>query len=116
MNKNDYYSKYLKYKMKYLHKKQMQIGGLEITIQINMLKENLKTTFELVIDTSFQLVIDTSKNVDDIKKRIFIQKNIPVDKQRLIYNKKELIDDQPITSFFPKPSHLGITIILILKQ
>ena len=34
MSQNDYYPKYLKYKMKYLHQKKMQIGGREYDLTI----------------------------------------------------------------------------------
>ena len=44
MNKNDYYSKYLKYKMKYLHEKQMQIGGNYFTLTLNYNEKDYKYT------------------------------------------------------------------------
>ena len=104
MKENYYYSKYLKYKMKYLREKEMQIGGEEVEIQINYSGE------------TFLLVIDTTKNVKDIKYRIFIIKNIPVDKQILVYNKITLKDETPINTFFPKVQHLGISINLVIKS
>jgi len=44
MNKNDYYSKYLKYKMKYLQEKQMQIGGNSFTLTLNYNEKDYKYT------------------------------------------------------------------------
>ena len=104
MNKNDYYSKYLKYKMKYLREKEMQIGGVESTIQINYNTE------------TFQLVIETTKNVMDIKERIFKLKGIPVLNQRLVFDKRELFNDELINTFYINVQHLGIIIYLVVTN
>lgn len=40
MNKNDYYSKYLKYKTKYLCVKSMQIGGKLFYAEVEILYDN----------------------------------------------------------------------------
>ena len=40
MNKNDYYSKYLKYKTKYLRVKSMQIGGKLFYAEVEILYDN----------------------------------------------------------------------------
>jgi hypothetical protein len=104
MNKNDYYSKYLKYKMKYLREKEMQIGGMESMIQINY------------GDEYFHLVIETTKNVLDIKERIFKLKGIPVLNQRLVFNKMELKNDELINTFYKEVRHLGIIIYLVVMN
>ena len=81
MNKNDYYSKYLKYKMKYLREKSLQIGGVKINafVQIfNKSKQLVKT---------LKIVYDNEKTIGDIKKTIFeeIKKEYTIDKQIFQY-------------------------------
>ena len=60
MNKNDYYLKYLKYKMKYLHEKEMQIGGREFDMKILYGTTTPPSTVR----------VDTEMTWDDFIKRI----------------------------------------------
>jgi len=79
---NDYYSKYLKYKMKYLHKK-MQIGGdNEINIFIHGMPQN-----------TYQLNYKDYLSISDIQQFVLREKLIPIDKQRIAYKGKLLSAD-----------------------
>ena len=54
MNKNDYYLKYLKYKMKYLREKEMQIGGtFKLKLSFNLHGES--SVLEIDVEPSFTI-------------------------------------------------------------
>ncbi len=59
----DYYSKYLKYKQKYLKQKNLQIGGSDINITI-IVKEILKNmVVPTIIGTYQNQIFDDSLNI-----------------------------------------------------
>ena len=59
MNQNSYYSKYLKYKMKYLHEKQMhmQIGGREYNLTVTFGRGSSKTPIVLRVDENTPIAV-----------------------------------------------------------
>jgi hypothetical protein len=61
----DYYSKYLKYKQKYLKEKSLQIGGVEISIDIiiKKIKENESEIFFL--DQKFESTLSIKDALDN---------------------------------------------------
>jgi hypothetical protein len=80
---NDYYSKYLKYKMKYLHKK-MQIGGdINIDIFIRGMPPN-----------KYELNFKVYPSFSDIQNFVLSEKLIPIEKQRIFYMGNQLTAEQ----------------------
>jgi hypothetical protein len=73
MKENYYYSKYLKYKMKYLREKEMQIGGKPMSI-----------LFKIGLDF-IKLEIDSENTVDEVKD--IISNTLFLNKDRLTLNK-----------------------------
>lgn len=63
MNPNSYYSKYLKYKMKYLHEKQMQmqIGGREYNLTITFGPGSSKSPIVLRVDENTPIAVLKSR-------------------------------------------------------
>jgi hypothetical protein len=86
MNKNDYYLKYLKYKMKYLREKEMQIGGEQYDMTIHygtkrhpdIVKVDEKMTFDEFISKvpDFVLPGDCKKIIFEYTGRIVLDKEI----------------------------------------
>ena len=97
MNENDYYSKYLKYKMKYLREKSIQLGGIELEAQVKIYNMRKELLGELSI------VYDNEKTISDIKKTIF-EKSVgkyPIEKQIFKYKSIVPKDTDIYKSIYP---------------
>ena len=79
MNKDFYHSKYLKYKMKYLHEKSLQLGGREVEAIVNVLDSVVPRS---VIET-LNIIYNDEQNVRELKNKIFEKSGgrYPVEKQ-----------------------------------
>lgn len=94
MNENDYYSKYLKYKMKYLREKSLQIGGIKLKAHVQII-----STSKIIFLTIFY---DNEKTIGDIKDTIFkMNKEYPIDKQTFQYRGKTPKDTDIFNSIYP---------------
>jgi hypothetical protein len=83
MSDNDYYSKYLKYKMKYLQKK-MQVGG----------DKEIKIHIKGMPPFNYELDIKDNLFFRDIQNFVLRKKFIPLDKQRIYYTKRGSLLDK----------------------
>ncbi len=71
MVENNYYSKYLKYKQKYLKQKNLQIGGESIFLNITLInnKNKKQTTFH-------HQELNLEETIEEVIKDWFVSKNI----------------------------------------
>jgi hypothetical protein len=89
MSDNDYYSKYLKYKMKYQHQK-MQVGG----------DKEIKILIKGMPPQNYELDYKDNYFFRDIQNFVLREKSIPIDKQIIFYTKKnkKLTEDDLLRS------------------
>jgi hypothetical protein len=78
----DYYSKYQKYKQKYLKQKSLQIGGEDVNIEIKI--DNNSNS------TNWWITCDENENIGNQIQKFLIKKKIDYKNYKLEYKNKDL--------------------------
>ena len=113
MNKDFYHSKYLKYKMKYLHEKSLQLGGRELDAIVNVLDS---VAPRRVIET-LNIIYNDEQNVRELKNKIFEKSGgrYPVKKQ-IIFKEGKILDNSIILNkLFTQPESVTFFDLVIQK-
>ena len=90
----------------------VQLPSLVQKSNNNIMNGGMNIVIKSLDNTEITLEVESSDSIDTIKERILIEKGIPVNMQRLIYNGKQLEDDRTLADYLIFPNS---TIRLVLR-
>ena len=90
----------------------VQLPSLVQKSNNNIMNGGMNIVIKSLDNTEITLEVESSDSIDTIKERILIEKGIPVNMQRLIYNGKQLEDDRTLADYRIFPNS---TVRLVLR-